>query len=191
MHGTHQDRLVKKLRRRGISSHQAANVFLEQEYLPEHNRRFVRTAARTEDYHRRAPRAAELNRIFRLESERAVSEDGVVRYDNRYFQLEPQRHQPASARGKVLVCQGRHGEITIEYRGRELRFQQIAAPAEPVAREVNRNQRQRRAIAASVRRKAAADHPWKQAAREAAARKALRPDRVAAAPPLACPSAWP
>jgi len=34
IHGTHQDRLVKKLRRRGIRTHQAANVYLEREYLP-------------------------------------------------------------------------------------------------------------------------------------------------------------
>src|SRR5262245_6324191 len=89
-HGTHQDRLVKKLRRRGIHSHEAANVYLEREYLPEHNQRFGRCAARPEDYHRGTPRAAALDRIFRLESERTVSDDWVVRYDNRFFQLEPQ-----------------------------------------------------------------------------------------------------
>src|SRR2546422_8145967 len=53
-HGTHQDRLVKKMRRKQITSHAQANVYLEAEYLPEHNRRFARAAARPEDYHRRA-----------------------------------------------------------------------------------------------------------------------------------------
>src|SRR6267378_7320096 len=61
MHGTHQDRLVKKLRRKQITSHAQANVYLEREYLPEHNQRFARAAAKTEDYHRGAPRAAELD----------------------------------------------------------------------------------------------------------------------------------
>jgi hypothetical protein len=81
-HGTHQDRLVKKLRRKEIRSQEAANVYLEREYLPEHNRRFARVAARPEDYHWRAPRAAELDRIFRLESERILSQDWVVRYES-------------------------------------------------------------------------------------------------------------
>ncbi len=36
VHGTHQDRLVKKLRRKGIVSHEAANVYLRSEYLAEH-----------------------------------------------------------------------------------------------------------------------------------------------------------
>ncbi len=120
-HGTHQDRLVKKLRRKQISSHALANVYLEREYLPEHNRRFARAAAKPEDYHRRAPRAAELDRIFRLETERTVSEDWVVRYDNRFFQLEPQSHNYAPSQSKVLVCEGRHGSIAMEYRGRALR----------------------------------------------------------------------
>ena len=55
-------------------SRSSANVYLEREYLPEHNRRFARAAAKAEDYHRRAPRAAELDRIFRLENERTISE---------------------------------------------------------------------------------------------------------------------
>jgi hypothetical protein len=108
VHGTHQDRLVKKLRSRGICSQEPANVYLQREYLPEHNRRFARAAAKPEDYHRRAPRAAELDRIFRLENERTVSEDGVVRYGNRFFQLQWQSRNYAPARSKVLVCEGRH-----------------------------------------------------------------------------------
>jgi hypothetical protein len=44
-HGTHQGRLLKKLRRKGINSYAEANEFLEQEYLAEHNRRFAGQAA--------------------------------------------------------------------------------------------------------------------------------------------------
>src|SRR3989475_9505583 len=96
-HGTHQDRLVKKLRRKQISSHEQGDVDLERDYLPEHNRRVGRAAEKAEDYHRRAPRAAELDRIFRLESERTISNDGVVRYQNRWFQLEGQSRHSAPA----------------------------------------------------------------------------------------------
>ena len=52
-------------------------------------------AAKPEDYHRRAPRASELERIFRLEKERTISEDWVVRYENRYFQLAGRHYAPA------------------------------------------------------------------------------------------------
>ena len=67
-HGTHQDRLVKKMRLKKIKTHAEANTFLEKEYLPEHNRRFRRIPAQPEDYHRRAPRAAELEEVFHLET---------------------------------------------------------------------------------------------------------------------------
>ena len=74
-HGVHQDRLIKKRRRKKIASYEAANEYLEKQYLPEHNRRFVREAAKPEDYHRRKPTARERREIFRLESERRISND--------------------------------------------------------------------------------------------------------------------
>src|ERR1700681_1693064 len=169
-HGTHQDRLVKKLRRKEIASHEAANVYLETEYLVEHNRRFARAAAKAEDYHQRAPRAAELDRIFCLEKERTISNDGVVRYQNRWFQLAPQSRHSSSAQDRVLVCEGRHGNIAIEYRGRALRWQEIPAPRQPIKREskpaVNPATEpkpprgQRKWVPPS-------NHPWREAARRA------------------------
>ena len=173
MHGTHQDRLVKKLRRKQIPNHEAANVYLRREYLPEHNRRFARAAARPEDYHRRAARAAELDRIFRLENERTIGNDWVVRYANHYFQLEPQSRHYAPARSKVLVCEGRHGGIRIEYRGRALGWKQIAAPLQPAPRAEAAGARVAVAIA---KRKWAppADQPWREAARRAVQQKAQR-----------------
>jgi hypothetical protein len=40
-----------------IKNHAEVNLFLEKEYLPEHNRRFRRMPSPPEDYHRAAPRA--------------------------------------------------------------------------------------------------------------------------------------
>jgi hypothetical protein len=87
--GVHQDRLVKKLRRLGLLTYEAVNAYLQAEYLPALNLRFAQSPARPEDYHRPTPRAAELNAIFRLETERAVSNDWVVRYHGRFLQLLP------------------------------------------------------------------------------------------------------
>jgi Helix-turn-helix domain len=188
IHGTHQDRLVKKLRRRGIVSQQAANVYLRKEYLPEHNARFARRPARPEDYHRRAPRGAEWDGIFRLESERVVSEDGVVRYANRYFQLDARSGVPASAQSKVLVCEGRHGSLSIEYGGQRLRWKEIAAPVKPAMADSHGP-----CVRLAVRKRKwmpPGNHPWRQAARQAAQRKALR-ETAAARPSVAGPSAAP
>ena len=64
--GVHQDRLVKKLRRQEIQNYEATNEYLEAEYLPEHNRRFAREAARPENYHVRAPSPTKLREVFRF-----------------------------------------------------------------------------------------------------------------------------
>ena len=125
LHGTHQDRLVKKLRRLQIATHAETNVYLEKEYLPEHNRRFARAAARSEDYHRPCPAAGELDRIFRLQTERVTSGDWVVRYHGRLFQLQPESRRYAPARSQVVVWEGREGQVSIDYRGREIAWSEI------------------------------------------------------------------
>ncbi len=181
-HGTHQDR------------HEAANVYLETEYLVEHNRRFARAAAKAEDYHRRAPRAAELDRIFRLENERTISQDGVVRYQNRWFQLEGQGRPRASAQDRVLVCEGRHGSIAIEYRGRALRWLEIPAPRRP--QEIQRKAAGKPASERKppqVQRKwvPPSNHPWREAARRGKQQRERKMAAMAARPSLAQPCASP
>jgi hypothetical protein len=44
-HGTHQDRLVKKLRRKKIRTHAHANRYWVKEYCPQHNARYAQPAA--------------------------------------------------------------------------------------------------------------------------------------------------
>ena len=104
-HGTHQDRLVKKLRRKKIGTYEAANAYLEREYLPEHNRRFTHPAASPEDYHRQAPSQAERDEVFRLESERVIGTDWVVRYENLFLQVKRQgRHYARVRDTEVEIC---------------------------------------------------------------------------------------
>ncbi len=134
-HGTHQDRLIKKMRRKKIGTHEQANLYLQQEYLPEHNQRFRCAAAEVEDYHRRAPSAGELREVFRLESERIIGNDWVVRYENRLFQVQAQSRKYAPAQGKVVVCEWQDGRVEIEYRGRKLPWKEILGTGPRVSAE--------------------------------------------------------
>jgi transposase len=129
-HGTHQDRLVKKLRLRGISSYTEANCYLEQQYIAEHNRRYARAAAAAADYHRQRPTARKLDEVFWLEEERVVSDDWVVRYKNRLLQLQRETRHWAPAKSRVVVRENEAGAIAIHYRGRLLPFREIQASAE-------------------------------------------------------------
>lgn len=112
-HGTHQDRMVKKLRRKRIQSHDEANKYLEAEYLPEHNRRFARLASSPGDYHRSAPGRKELDDVFHLETRRVIGNDWVVRYQNRFLQVKRQARNYAPAKAKVVVCEWEDGRLEI------------------------------------------------------------------------------
>jgi transposase len=135
-HGTHQDRLIKKMRRKKIRRHEEANQYLQREYLPEHNGRFRRAAAEAEDYHRRAPSAEELREVFRLETERVIGNDWVVRYDNRFFQVQAQSRKYAPAQGKVVVCEWQDETVEIEYRGQKLPWKEILSTGPRVSAEL-------------------------------------------------------
>jgi transposase len=167
-HGTHQDRLVKKLRRLGIADAAAANGFLEHTYLPEHNRRFAVAPASAEDFHRRVPSRTTLDRVFQLEEERVLSNDWVVRYDTRYLQVARQSRQ-APARSTVMVREARDGAIELRYRGRLMQWTEIAAPVKPTPPAV------RTPLSSAPHRPArpSADHPWRRDTRAIDRERAL------------------
>jgi transposase len=154
VHGTSQDRLVKKLRLKGICDHEATNAYLTQEYDPGHNARFARAPASAEDFHLAIPRGLNLDDVFRLETPRTLGNDWVVRHDNRYFQVQRQSRY-APARSTVLVCESEDGRVVIEYRGRKLAWQEIAAPAPPTSTATPRVAKSKRSC------RPAGDHPWR------------------------------
>jgi len=156
-HGVHQDRLIKKLRRKKIASYEAANEYLEEQYLAEHNRRFVRVAAKPEDYHGRKPTARELREIFRLETEHRISNDWVIRHEGRYLQLQPagqRRYGPTQS--KALLCEREDGGMEVYYRGARIAFTEWKEPIRKTTRSLPPNPR------AIVARKPKKDHPWHQ-----------------------------
>ena len=161
-HGTHQDRLVKKLRRKGLTSHAAVNDYLEREYLPEHNRRFARVAAEPSDYHRRRPSASALRQIFRLETERRISNDWVVQHHGRLLQLQPKHRHYGPTQAKALVCEWEDGNLEVYYRGERLSYQELAEPR----RKRSGQDRTKASVAdspLSTAHKPGPDHPWRRA----------------------------
>jgi transposase len=158
-HGTHQDRLVKKLRRLGIADAAAANAFLETTYLPEHNARFAQAPASADDFHRRTPSRGTLDRTLQLEETRVLSNDWVIRYDTRYFQVARQSHQ-APARSTVLVREAVTGAIEIRYRGSLMRWSEIPAPL-PKPKLVPAAA-QPAAAPERTPARPSADHPWRR-----------------------------
>jgi transposase len=178
-HGTHQDRLVKKLRRRGIADVAAANAFLETTYWADHNRRFAQSPASADDFHVAVPRGVRLDQVFRLAETRTVANDWVVRYDNRLLQLERQSGL-APARSTVLVYEDIAGQLEVRYRDRVMRWTEVpsAARARPTTPPAP-PPRSDRPDAPIRGPRAGGDHPWRQAVPDHRLARQLAKDRRA------------
>jgi hypothetical protein len=154
-HGTHQDRLVKKMRRKKIATHAAVNEYLEKEYCDDHNQRFAVDAASDADYHLPVPSVTKLREIFRMETERTLGNDWVVRHENHFYQVEARNH--ALAKSKVTVCEWEDGTVEIHYRGRKLTWHAIQErPAKPEG-AAKKPYRPRTPAAAHL-----PNHPWRR-----------------------------
>ena len=84
------NRLVKKLRRRGVADLAAGNAFLETDYWAEHNQRFARPSASSDDFHVALPRGVRLDAVFRLEGEDDLRPAGEVHHRDLH---RAQRHR--------------------------------------------------------------------------------------------------
>ena len=119
---THQDRLVKALRRHNISTIETANKFLEQIYLKEHNNRFASLDG-LKDIHRPSE-GLDLNNIFSFESTRCVYNDYTITLDSQFIQLEKSSNGTPlpPPRSSVIVRKWLDGSLHIFWNDQELNF---------------------------------------------------------------------
>lgn len=110
--GTFQDRLTSELRLARASHIESANQVLRR-FLPDYNRRFARAPRQTEKAWRPAPE--NLDGICCFHHQRSVSNDNVVQWDGRRFQIPPQPQRFSFAGAKVQLHESLEGNIAIYY----------------------------------------------------------------------------
>jgi transposase len=147
--GVFQDRLVKEMRLRGISTKEEANGFLE-EYLPRYNKKFGVCPANETDVHVPLPSHIDLDRYLCIKRERTIRKDNTIALDGRLYQLEERGGK------KVVVEERLDGSLHIISNGAALKYKEITErPRKEVApktdlRVYNRPQ------------KPSKGHPWKR-----------------------------
>jgi len=157
---TLQDRLVKEMRLRAITTKTAANEFL-QEYLPQYNRRFGVTPVNSTDVHVKLGRDVNLDRCLCLKTDRTVRNDHTVAHDGKLYQIT----QPVLTR-KVIVEERIDGSVHISAGGVGLKYRELTErprkanpPARP--REIKKP------------RPPSTDHPWRKAPLKTVIRKQM------------------
>lgn len=111
MFGTLQGRLPQELGRAGITAYEAANSYLNEIYLPKHNKNFTVDAA--EAVSAFLPVAGvELERVFATRFERVVQRDNTVQFENRRLQL-PKLEGVSTLAGRRVEVR-KHLDETVE-----------------------------------------------------------------------------
>jgi hypothetical protein len=128
MFGTLQDRLVKELADAGIASIEAANRFLAEVYLGDHNRRFAVAAAETGTAFVPWTRS-DLDEILCHQEDRIVGNDNTVIFGKLRLQIEPSPLRPHFVKARVQVRRYADDTLAIFYGPRCIgRYQPDATP---------------------------------------------------------------
>lgn len=149
--GTLQDRLVKEMRLRGITTRDEANAFLE-EYLSVFNRRFRVVPANQTDVHVKLGRGINLDRHLCLKTRRTVRNDNTVAHNRKLYQIT----QPVQSR-TVIVRERINGSVhLVTPDGKTLKCREITERP----RKATPSERPQKPP--SPHRAPAADHPWRR-----------------------------
>lgn len=116
---TFQNRLIKEMRLRGITTIKEANKFLRS-YLPVYAKRFSVQPANDADLHRPVPEGVSLNAIFSVQTIRTLRNDFTVAHNGRLYQVKDNVNTE-----KVTVEERANGSIHISYRDTDLKFKEI------------------------------------------------------------------
>ena len=110
--GVLQDRLCSELRLAGAHDLDSANRVLRR-FIADYNRRLARAPRDTAKAWRPAPE--NLERICSFRHERIVSNDNVVQWEGRRFQIPPQNRRFSFAGAKVQLYQALDGRVSLYY----------------------------------------------------------------------------
>ena len=116
---TYQDRLIKEMRLKGISSIKEANRFLGS-FIPKHNRRFSIKPIKEGDLHRPLPKNINLDTMLCIKEQRTLRNDFTILYNKKLYQILDK------CIGKAIQVQERiNGSIQLYYKDRKLSYKLI------------------------------------------------------------------
>jgi transposase-like protein len=159
---TLQDRLIKELRLNNISTIKEANKFLEEEFLPKFNAKFMVEPRTRANLHKELTEKEKnkLDSIFSRQYERVVRNDFTIDHKKNCYQLDKVQPATICKRDIITVEERMDQTICFRLRGKYLNYKLL--PEKPKKIKVSKGQW---VIAASSNYKPPADHPWRQTAR--------------------------
>lgn len=121
---TLQDRLVKELRLRNISTIAEANAYLP-EFMEDYNKRFGKIPISSIDAHRSLAGSDSLEETLCFKEERTVTQNLTIQYDRVLYLIEDTPSNRALRRKKIMLHEYPDGTISLNHEGRRLNFTQM------------------------------------------------------------------
>ncbi len=118
---TLQDRLVKELRLRGISTIAQGNTFLPS-FLEAHNARFAKPPRNPRDAHRAVRPSEDLDEIFTWQEQRKISKDLVVQYKRKKYHIAASAETKEFAESRCQILEWADGRLVLRSGGIDLPF---------------------------------------------------------------------
>lgn len=173
---TLQDRLVKELRLRGISTIEKANKYLPK-FIKKFNLKFAVRPKNPKDAHRPLLAAENLEKILVKKHTRILSKNLELQYKNITYQIKTNRPTYAMRKAKVTILEDRFGKIKIYYQGNHLKPKELSYKIlvkNPKSEIINTKllnvkvdnikMKKQQVLNAALKPKwkPAQDHPWRQ-----------------------------
>lgn len=130
-HGVYQDRLVKEMRLKHITTIEGANKLLGNGFTEHLNAKFAVPPADPTDAHRRLPQDIRLEDVFAFEDRRVLTNDWTIRHENRFYQILEENRPLPKPKDKLLVRRRLDHSLVIEYKGKPLAYREIPRRALP------------------------------------------------------------
>ena len=127
---TAQDRLVKGMRVAGVRTVEAANAYLDKEYLPWWNRTLTVEAAHASDAHRPLGREHNLAAILSHVEQRQVANNYTVRYSGKLYQIDRKDVCVGLRTARVHVEERLDGTIAVRFQDKYLRVRLCEQPGD-------------------------------------------------------------
>lgn len=118
---TLQDRLVKELRLRNLSTIEAGNQYLS-EFREDFNRRFAVPPRSTHDAHRPLLKTENLDLILTRQDTRLLSKNLTIQFNKIIYQIQSDRPGYALRNAQVTICENAQGVVTILYKNKSLPY---------------------------------------------------------------------
>jgi hypothetical protein len=128
--GTAQDRLVKELGYRNVTTMEKANRILQEVFLPWFEKECTVDPQSPNDAHRPVDKTMDLEALLSIQEGRSVANDYTIRFQNRIYQLQPPAW-PGLRGGQVTVEKRLDGSLKLRFKGRYLDYKIIQAGALP------------------------------------------------------------